>query len=150
MTRVPNIFCRPLNAWVKLGLGRACVWQRRSRSQTSFCFVGSWSVGAFVFEVTSTASSLVLCLQDTLPRAYEYELFSDYLKPYLLRNGHRKYQDRLVKWFQRQLKHLAPYLQPDLRTEKIKLPEAANLSPSGTRLFDSGVGQDGQALSHAT
>jgi len=34
----------------------------------------------------------ILPFQDTLPRAYEYELFSDYLKPYLLRNGHRKYQ----------------------------------------------------------
>lgn len=31
-------------------------------------------------------------LQDTLPRAYEYELFSDYLKPYLVANPHRKYQ----------------------------------------------------------
>ena len=30
--------------------------------------------------------------QDTLPRAYEYELFSDYLKPFLVANPHRKYQ----------------------------------------------------------
>lgn len=30
--------------------------------------------------------------QDTLPRAYQYELFSDYLKPYLVANPCKKYQ----------------------------------------------------------
>ena len=29
---------------------------------------------------------------DTLPSAYQYELFGDYLKPYLVANQHRKYQ----------------------------------------------------------
>ncbi|CAJ1442027.1 unnamed protein product, partial [Effrenium voratum] len=34
----------------------------------------------------------ILPFLDTLPRAYEYELFSDYLKPFLVANPHRKYQ----------------------------------------------------------
>ena len=34
----------------------------------------------------------ILPFMDTLPRAYEYELFNDYLKPYLLANPCRKYQ----------------------------------------------------------
>lgn len=34
----------------------------------------------------------ILPFMDTLPRAYEYELFGDYLKPYLIANPCRKYQ----------------------------------------------------------
>lgn len=34
----------------------------------------------------------ILPFMDTLPRAYEYELFGDYLKPYLVANPYRKYQ----------------------------------------------------------
>lgn len=34
----------------------------------------------------------ILPFMDTLPSAYQYELFGDYLKPYLMANQHRKYQ----------------------------------------------------------
>lgn len=34
----------------------------------------------------------ILPFMDTLPRAYQYELFSDYLKPYLVANPCKKYQ----------------------------------------------------------
>ena len=44
------------------------------------------------FMVPLSLKDVISASQDTLPRAYEYELFRDYLKPYLLRNGHRKYQ----------------------------------------------------------
>ena len=34
----------------------------------------------------------ILPFLDTLPSAYQYELFGDYLKPYLMANQHKKYQ----------------------------------------------------------
>ena len=46
-----------------------------------------------------------MCLQDTLPRAYEFELFRDYLKPYLLRNGHRKFQATRIPKKKTLIKH---------------------------------------------
>ena len=38
-------------------------------------------------------------LADTLPRAYEYELFGDYLRPYLVAKPYRKYQANDVLCF---------------------------------------------------
>jgi len=35
----------------------------------------------------------IVPFQDTLPRAYRFDIFNDYLKPYLQRNPHKKFQE---------------------------------------------------------
>lgn len=42
----------------------------------------------------------ILPFQDTLPRAYAFDLFSDYLKPYLVANVHKKFQVNELFTFQ--------------------------------------------------
>jgi hypothetical protein len=42
----------------------------------------------------------IVPFQDTLPRAYDYDIFTDYLKPYLDRNKHKKMQTNDLFTFQ--------------------------------------------------
>jgi len=42
----------------------------------------------------------IVPFQDTLPRAYQFDIFHDYLKPYLVRNSHKKFQENELFMYQ--------------------------------------------------
>mmetsp|Transcript_29331 Transcript_29331/g.51367 ORF Transcript_29331/g.51367 Transcript_29331/m.51367 type:complete len:454 (+) Transcript_29331:75-1436(+) len=71
----------------------------------------------------------IVPFQDTLPRAYEYDIFVDYLRPYLVRNPHKKFQmNDLFTWQGVQFKVVA--IEPEDRAARIG---------KGTTIFCEGV-----------
>lgn len=63
---------------------------------TEPCGLGVVSTETQIFTVWDTTPEFekvhIIPFQDTLPRAYSFDIFADYLKPYLASNTHHKYE----------------------------------------------------------
>jgi len=71
----------------------------------------------------------IVPFQDTLPRAYDYDIFSDYLRPYLDRNKHKKMQQN----------DLFTYQGVQFKVVACDPPENPARVGKGTTIFCEGV-----------